>query len=58
MGQAGLHCSLHSGSLAIRCDPVPTKRGEEDSCVVCTHSRDVSMEGPAMCQRGLENPAQ
>lgn len=56
MGQAGLRCSLRSGSLAIWCDPVPTKRGEEDSSP--SLSRDVSMEGPAMCQRGLENPAQ
>lgn len=58
MEQAGLHCFLRSGSLAIWCDLIPTERGEEDLCVACTHSRDVSTEGPAMCQRGLENPAQ
>lgn len=58
MGLAGLHCSLRSGLLAIWCDSIPTERGKEDSCVACTHSRDVSTEGTAVCQGGLENPAQ
>lgn len=58
MGQAGLHCSLRSGLLAFWCDSVPAERGRADSCVACTHSRDVSTEGTAVCRGGVENPVQ